>query len=509
MQKRSNKNLELTKNNKIKPNKQKLVEVYNMTLITLDSMKNLSVDEIVRLYQFGYRIEGLVNPIVDPVVNFGKVIVSLPYDNIATSIILQTGNGAKLPDPSVSGAFNLVWWNYTDYPDPSDDPYVEIVRCTVRSTDTLTITRSQEGISASNKNVVGKTYKMILALTAKMISDIQTDSQSKVNTHTALNTNVHGIGTNYVAMASGSQYTAVNKAGDTMTGVLNLPANGLIVGTNQLIVSGGNVGIGTTSPGTRLDIQSSTNTALRIYDGSVTTSTIELKRTSDNWHLGTIRTTYAGAYGNNLLFDLHPNDGILSTAPLTRLFIQHDGNVGIGTTGPGQKLSVAGIVESTSGGFKFPDGSTQTTASGGIGNTANLLASITPTFSGWNTNPGTNADITSELTTTLTTSGTSMTGTATILYDLGVSKRIIFYMLMGFSQNATDGGSVLITMSDDNSTYSIQGQTRPTDNNGDNTNPYYYGFRVVVAKTRYIKITVTTGPSTLTWKRVNFRAYNI
>jgi hypothetical protein len=38
------------------------------------------------------------------------------------------------------------------------------------------------------------------------------------------------------------------------------------------------------------------------------------------------------------------------------------GNVGIGITSPGQKLSVAGTVESTTGGFKFPDGTTQTTA---------------------------------------------------------------------------------------------------------------------------------------------------
>lgn len=35
-------------------------------------------------------------------------------------------------------------------------------------------------------------------------------------------------------------YTPVNRAGDTMTGALNLLSNGLSVGTNQLVVSGGN-----------------------------------------------------------------------------------------------------------------------------------------------------------------------------------------------------------------------------------------------------------------------------
>lgn len=40
------------------------------------------------------------------------------------------------------------------------------------------------------------------------------------------------------------------------------------------------------------------------------------------------------------------------------------GNVGIGTMNPAQKLSVAGTVESTTGGFRFPDGTTQTTAGG-------------------------------------------------------------------------------------------------------------------------------------------------
>jgi len=38
------------------------------------------------------------------------------------------------------------------------------------------------------------------------------------------------------------------------------------------------------------------------------------------------------------------------------------GSVGVGTSNPGQKLSVVGTIESTAGGFKFPDGSVQTAA---------------------------------------------------------------------------------------------------------------------------------------------------
>ncbi|OGH62467.1 MAG: hypothetical protein A3G34_12770 [Candidatus Lindowbacteria bacterium RIFCSPLOWO2_12_FULL_62_27] len=50
-----------------------------------------------------------------------------------------------------------------------------------------------------------------------------------------------------------------------------------------------------------------------------------------------------------------------------KMVITEAGNVGVGTTSPSTKLEVAGTVYSTSGGFKFPDGTTQTTASGGGG----------------------------------------------------------------------------------------------------------------------------------------------
>jgi hypothetical protein len=60
--------------------------------------------------------------------------------------------------------------------------------------------------------------------------------------------------------AGGSSNAYVQKTGDTMSGTLNLPANGLVAGTNQLVLSNGNVGIGKVpSSNVKLDIQGTLN----------------------------------------------------------------------------------------------------------------------------------------------------------------------------------------------------------------------------------------------------------
>jgi hypothetical protein len=124
---------------------------------------------------------------LDAVKNFGKVRVSTGYNDTATTIVLTTGHGARLPAPATDGQFNLVWWNVTDHPDPVDDSNIEIVRVTARTADTLTVTRAQEGTAASTKNTSGKAYNMILGVTAKTITDIA----AEISTHVAL-TNAHG-----------------------------------------------------------------------------------------------------------------------------------------------------------------------------------------------------------------------------------------------------------------------------------------------------------------------------
>ncbi len=56
----------------------------------------------------------------------------------------------------------------------------------------------------------------------------------------------------------------VHTAGDTMTGPLQLPTNGLIAGSDQLVLANGCVGIGTTQPAAMLDVRGDVT-----FDGDV------------------------------------------------------------------------------------------------------------------------------------------------------------------------------------------------------------------------------------------------
>jgi type II secretory pathway pseudopilin PulG len=120
--------------------------------------------------------------------------------------------------------------------------------------------------------------------------------------------------------------------------------------TSTIYQSSGNVGIGTTNPGATTNF-----TALNIngIDGS------EIRLLKDNTYAGRLSSTLtetrltAVASGSVMTF---------FTSSTEYMRITGTGNVGVGTTTPSQRLSVAGTIESTSGGFKFPDATTQTSA---------------------------------------------------------------------------------------------------------------------------------------------------
>ncbi len=88
-----------------------------------------------------------------------------------------------------------------------------------------------------------------------------------------LNVNLAGTGTATTVARSDHDHDAayVNATGDTMTGGLGLPLNGLAVGTNQFVTSGGNVGIGTAAPSEQLEITGN----LRLPSTTATTGIIK------------------------------------------------------------------------------------------------------------------------------------------------------------------------------------------------------------------------------------------
>lgn len=157
---------------------------------------------------------------LDNAKNFAKVTVSTGYDASATSIVLSSGHGSKLP----TVPFNAVWWNTTDYNDPSDDPNVEIVRVTAISTDTLTVTRGQESISATTKNTASKTYKMIAGLTALGANTVLTNSNVAItgSTPLTLTQDVATSGSPNLVSITGGAHTTLTASTEATDILLNL-----------------------------------------------------------------------------------------------------------------------------------------------------------------------------------------------------------------------------------------------------------------------------------------------
>jgi hypothetical protein len=75
-----------------------------------------------------------------------------------------------------------------------------------------------------------------------------------------------------------------------------------------------------------------------------------------------IRLTAPGATDKFTYFGSSTATNLVLGVGGEKLRITGAGNVGIGTSSPAQKLTVAGTIQSTSGGFKFPDGSVLSSA---------------------------------------------------------------------------------------------------------------------------------------------------
>ncbi len=113
------------------------------------------------------------------------------------------------------------------------------------------------------------------------------------------------------------------------------------------ITSAGNVGIGTTSPGVKLEVNGASGEVLRLSMPVTYVANAGPKLSFWNAaseELGFVRGVFnETSQGNraNLLFGTRTSDAL---GPETKMTILHDGNVGIGTTSPAVKLEVIGSI---------------------------------------------------------------------------------------------------------------------------------------------------------------------
>jgi hypothetical protein len=233
---------------------------------------------------------------------------------------------------------------------------------------------------------------------------------------------VAGVGT-VLNAGTGAIDAATIGGGGTQNFVAKFDATGVNV-INSSLFDNGQVGIGTTTPGALLDVQLTTgaptnalNSRVILNNSSAITGsvlsafkmTLLDESTATNLSKQPARFQYVrdvSATGGVTAFDAvmtstsflnsnapYPLRGVNIEGPtmatgttlanFTGLYIGSGGgagavtnrfalvtepgagNVGIGTTGPGQQLSVAGVIQSTTGGFMFPDGTVQATAGHG------------------------------------------------------------------------------------------------------------------------------------------------
>ena len=108
--------------------------------------------------------------------NVESLVADDPLTSGAVTLNVNTGHGARFPS---TFPYRLTIWDDSTYPDPTDDSNMEVVNCTGRSTDALTIARGEEGTSGV-EHALGS--RVALLFTAGLFNDATYGVTTKLDT---------------------------------------------------------------------------------------------------------------------------------------------------------------------------------------------------------------------------------------------------------------------------------------------------------------------------------------
>ena len=246
-------------------------------------------------------------------VTSGSSLAASDIPNLsAAQITSGTLNSAQLPTAGTTGTYAKV---------TTDDYGRVIAGNTLSASDIPPISASL--ITSGTLD----TARLPTVGTSGTYAKVTTDAYGRVTAGTTLSS---------IDITSSLGFTPINKAGDTMSGALTLPANGLVAGASQFVLANSRVGIGTTAPTSLLhtaDTAAKTTTYTGVlHSVTNTSSTAGVKKVGmDIESTGTWNGD--GAVNTGLV--VNATGGFTNYAAVFT-----GGNVGIGTTAPGAGLEI-------------------------------------------------------------------------------------------------------------------------------------------------------------------------